>query len=136
MRLALLALALLAFAGCGGGSDPAAGRSYAEGLVSALSGVEQPASVDDEGLAGLSADYGQAAEELVRLTPPADVADAHARMVASMRAYADDLGRASKLTHDPTGFANEMARAQTNAGAWTSAFEEIKASGYATVPTS
>jgi hypothetical protein len=135
MRIGVIVLALLALVGCGGSEDSSRG-SYAEGLVSALSGVEQPASLDAEGLAGLSAEYGQAAEALGRLTPPGDVADAHARMVASMRAYADDLGRASNLTHDPSGFANEMARAQRNAGAWTSAFEEIKSRGYATISVS
>jgi hypothetical protein len=84
-------------------------------------------------LAALADDYGRAAEQLGRLTPPAEIAEPHARMVASMRAYAEGLGRASKLTGDPAAFAGEMSRAQADARAWTSAFEEIRASGYATV---
>jgi hypothetical protein len=53
-------------------------------------------------------------------------------MVASMRTYLDDLDRASQVTQDPVPFASEMSRAQADARAWTSAFEEIKAEGDAT----
>lgn len=53
-----------------------------------------------------------------------------------MRAYADDLERASALTGNAAGFASEMSRAQSDAQAWTSAFEEIRSRGYATVSAS
>jgi hypothetical protein len=125
-------MAVLALAACGGGPVGGGGDGYAEGLVNALGHVEQPGALDSQALADLSADYGRAAEELGRLTPPAAIAEAHARMVASMRTYADHLGRASQVTQDFVRFASEMARAQADARAWTTAFEEIKAQGYAT----
>jgi len=131
VRTALFAIfATLALAGCGG----TGGRGgYAQGLVSALSSVSQPASLDASSTSRLAGDYARAAERLGRLTPPPAIAEAHARMVAAMRAYAVELARASELTASPAAFEAEMAQAQTDARAWTAAFEEIRARGYATV---
>src|SRR5947209_2004298 len=131
VRAVLIAiLATLALAGCGatGGSG-----GYAQGLVSALSSVSQPSSLDAASISRLARDYEGAAERLGRLAPPPAVAEPHARMVVAMRAYAAELARASELTASPAAFAAEMARAQTDAQAWTAAFEEIRARGYATV---
>jgi hypothetical protein len=132
VRFLTAAVVLLALIGCGG-SGSAQSTDYAQGLVSAFSGVEQPSSLDSASLAALADDYGRAADELSRLTPPAGIAEPHARMVASMRAYSGGLERASRVTGDPVAFASEMSRAQSDAEAWTGAFEEIRAHGYATV---
>lgn len=129
-------LAVLALAGCGGSGGGGGEEGYAEGLISALGGIEQPASIDSQSLATLAEDYGRVAEQLGGLIPPAGIAEQHARMVASMRAYAGDLERAATLTGNASAFASEMSRAQSDAQAWTSAFEEIRASGYATVSAS
>ncbi len=132
MRTALVTtLAMLALAGCGG-----SGGSYAQQLSSALSSVSQPASLDASSLARLAHDYARAAERLGSLTPPAAVAQAHARMVAAMSAYANELAQASALTANRAAFEAEMARAQTDAQAWTAAFDEIRARGYATFSAS
>jgi hypothetical protein len=132
MRHALVVIAVLVLAGCGGSSPTGSDDSYAENLAAALGGVQQPAALDSAGLSALAADYGEAAGRLGRLTAPDAIADPHARMVASMRTYADDLGRASQVTQDPVRFASEMSQAQLDARAWTTAFEEIKAEGDAT----
>jgi hypothetical protein len=136
MRFLAVIVALLALAGCGGGAGGDSDEGYAQGLVSALGGVAQPTSLDSGSLAGLAKDYGRAAERLGGLTPPAEIAESHGRMVASMRAYADALERASKLTGNPAQFTSEMTRGQADAQAWTSAFEDIRARGYATVSAS
>jgi hypothetical protein len=78
-------IAVLVLAGCGGSSPGGSDDSYAENLAATLGGVEQPAALDSAGLSALAADYGEAAEKLGRATPPGAIADAHARMVASMR---------------------------------------------------
>jgi hypothetical protein len=131
VRAVLIAiLATLALAGCGAGGGSG---GYAQGLVSALSSVSQPASLDAASISRLAGDYERAAERLGRLAPPSAVAEPHARMVAAMRAYAAELAQASELTGSPAAFAAEMARAQTDAQAWTAAFDEIRARGYATV---
>jgi len=118
---------MLLLAGCGGSS----GGGYAQQLSSTLSAVSQPASLDATSLSQLGNAYATAADRLGRLTPPAAVADSHARMVASMRAYADELTQASTLTSNRAAFEAEMARAQTDAQAWVAAFDEIRARGYA-----
>jgi hypothetical protein len=132
-RALVLGLAVLALAGCGGHGG---GGSYAQQLSSALASVSQPTSLDAASLAKLSQDYSRAAERLAALTPPAAVAEPHARMVTAMRAYAAELGRASTLTANQAAFEAEMAQAQTDAHAWTAAFDQIQASGYATYSTS
>jgi hypothetical protein len=130
MRTAVLAmLATVVFAGCGGGS---AGGSYAQVLSTTLASVSQPASLDAGTLTKLAQDYSTAADRLGKLAPPAEVAQAHAQMVASLRAYAVDLATAATLTANASAFTGEMARAQTDAQAWTAAFEQIRARGYAT----
>jgi hypothetical protein len=130
MRTALVStVAMLALAGCGGGSG---GGSYAQVLATTLTSVSRPASLDAGSLAKLAHDYSNAADRLEKLTPPAAVAQPHAQMVMSMRAYAVDLETASTLTTNAQAFASEMARAQADAQAWTSAFEAIRARGYAT----
>jgi hypothetical protein len=136
MRLGCLFLSVLALAGCGGGGNGGSDSDYAHGLISALGSVEEPATLGAAGLTDLADDYRRAADELSRLTPPATIAEAHARMIAAMRAYSDDLRRAAELTADQAGFLSVMSQAQTNAQAWTSAFEEIKAQGYATAALS
>jgi len=130
-RVLAVALVILVLAGCGGRSA-GNGGGYAQGLSSSLSGVGQPSSLDAASLARLGDDYSRAAEQLAKLAPPAAVAEAHSRMVASMRAYAAALTRASALTADPAAFASEMALAQTDARSWTAAFDEIRNRGYAT----
>lgn len=130
--IALTLLVALAVAGCGGSGEGGSG-GYAQGLVSAMSGISQPDSLDQSSLQRLAGQYGDASDELGRLAPPTEVAGPHARMVAEMRAYAAGLGRASQLIGDATAFSAEMSRAQVHATAWTAAFEEIRAKGYATV---
>src|SRR2546428_294044 len=105
-------------AGCGGGTG---GGSYAQVLSTTLASVSRPASLDSGSLATLSHDYSAAADRLERLRPPAAVAQPHAQMVASLRAYAVDLQTAATLTTNAPAFATEMARAQTDAQAWTPA---------------
>ena len=127
MRLALLALLALALAGCGGSG----GGSYAQELSTTLASVSAPASLDAGTLAKLAHDYAGVADRVGRLTPPAAVAQPHAQLVASLHAYADDLATAATLTTNQSAFAAEMAHAQTDAHAWTAAFEQIRSAGYA-----
>jgi hypothetical protein len=134
MRLLPVLLAVLALTACGGSgsSDP----TYSQGLVSAFSGVAQPAQFDRDSLVRLSDDYSRVADRLGSLTAPTEIASTHARLVAGVRAYADDVARASALTGDRAAFAREMAHAQADAKAWTDAFEQIRSRGYASVPAS
>jgi hypothetical protein len=67
------------------------------------------------------------------LTPPIEIAEPHVRMVSSLRAYAQELRLAAVLAGDSVEFAATMARADAHAKAWTGAFVEIKARGYARV---
>jgi hypothetical protein len=76
------------------------------------------------------------ADDLGGLARPQDVAEPHTRMVVLMRAYADELARASQLTTSPAEFTSEMAKAEATAKEWIRAFEEIKSRGYATVAAS
>ena len=124
-------LAALALTGCGIGGG--GGGDYAQQLTSALASVSQPVSLDAASLDRLASDYSRVADRLGSLTPPPAVAGAHAQMVSEMRAYADELAQASKLTANASAFAIEMSRAETDAHAWTAAFQQIQASGYATV---
>jgi len=134
VRTALVTtLAMLVLAGCGGGTG---GGSYAQVLSTTLASVSRPASLDSGSLATLSHDYSAAADRLERLRPPAAVAQPHAQMVASLRAYAVDLQTAATLTTNAPAFATEMARAQTDAQAWTAAFDQIRARGYVTFSAS
>src|SRR5438270_7427135 len=99
MRVTLfVTLAAVTLAGCGGGGSAAG--SYAQALSAALASVSQPASLDADTLAKLAHDYSDAADRLGRLTPPADVAQSHAQMVASLHAYAVDLAAAATVTSD------------------------------------
>jgi uncharacterized phage infection (PIP) family protein YhgE len=53
MRHALVVIAVLALAGCGGSSPTGSDDSYAENLAAALGGVQQPAALDSDGLSAL-----------------------------------------------------------------------------------
>lgn len=100
-RLAALAIAAVALAGCGGGDRlskeeyQAEVRKVGTTLRGALGGV------DTEGAGGLSAVRAQveqlqsalrdAAGELEGLTPPEDVEATHGKLVEGIRGFADDL---------------------------------------------
>jgi uncharacterized lipoprotein len=131
MRAALAILVVLTLAGCGSSSPSTETKEgYAAALLGSLGKISAPNGNVD--MSELASDYRDAGNELAEITPPAEIADAHARLVAGLRMEADQLERYA-AARDAVAAAEAAATGQQVGQSWTQALNEIQAKGYATV---
>jgi uncharacterized lipoprotein len=131
VRAALAILVVLALAGCGSSEvSTQTKEGYAAALLSSLGKISAPNGNVD--MSELASDYRDAGNELAEITPPAEIADAHGRLVAGLRMEADQLERYA-AARDAVAAAEAATTAQQVGQSWTQALNEIQAKGYATV---
>jgi hypothetical protein len=120
----------------GGGEDrPLSPDRYREELVTALADVQLDANPTDGGALQEYADrFRGLGEELEEVVPPPDAAEAHARLVAGLAEYADQL---DSLADSGREGAIEFQQQLTESGgvpgrAFVEAFNDLAARGYLT----
>jgi hypothetical protein len=139
LTLALLAATAIA-AGVlllGGGRDdrPLSPDQYREELVAAFADVQLNANpTDGDAVQDYADRFRDLEDELDDLVPPADAAPAHAKLVAGLAEYADqldslaDAGRAGAIA-----LQQQLAETGGVPGqAWVEAFNDLAARGYLT----
>jgi hypothetical protein len=97
-RITTLAIAVLAavlFAGCGssggGGTSKAAYEKQVSDIVTKGDAKLHQLNFAKKGIGEAATDVTAMADQLAKVTPPADVKDEHARYVAAVRTLATDL---------------------------------------------
>jgi hypothetical protein len=129
--IALLVLAALAVSACGS-SEPLTRQEYAHKLVDVMKDLDWSGGADLQGLGEQADRYEDAADEMDEVTPPPDIAQAHERLIAGMRAYAaqlvelEDAGREGRAA-----FVREMEGYTRATTRFAGAFNELAAKGYA-----
>jgi hypothetical protein len=138
MMVALLAAAAVAagallLAG-GGDKRPLSPDEYREQLVAAVADLRLDANPTDSGaLRDYSDQFSDFAEELEDITPPADAADAHAKLVAGFEEYAGQLDSlADSGEEGAIQFQQQLAETGVPGQAWVEAFNDLAARGYLT----
>jgi hypothetical protein len=136
--LALLAAAAVAAAALAltGGDDKRAlsPDEYREQLVTAVADLRLDANPTDSGALRDYADqFRDFAEELEDIAPPADAADAHAKLVAGFEEYAGELNAlADSGDEGAIQFQQQLAETGVPGQAWVEAFNDLAARGYLT----
>jgi hypothetical protein len=138
MVVALLAAAAVAAGALllAGGDDkrPLSPDEYREQLVAAVADLRLDANPTDSGaLRDYSDQFSDFAEELEDITPPADAADAHAKLVAGFEEYAGQLDSlADSGDEGAIQFQQQLAETGVPGQAWVEAFNHLAARGYLT----
>jgi hypothetical protein len=119
-----------------GGDDkrPLSPDEYREQLVAAVADLRLDANPTDSGaLRDYSDQFSDLAEELEDITPPADAADAHAKLVAGFEEYAGQLDSlADSGDEGAIQFQQQLAETGVPGQAWVDAFNDLAARGYLT----
>jgi hypothetical protein len=139
-----LTLALLAVAAIGavivlsaghGKGPPLSPDRYRKELATAFAGMRLDTNATEgDALNDLAGELGDLGERLDELVPPADAAPAHARLVAGLKEYADQLeALADAGRRGAIEFQQQLAETGGLPGqAWVDAFNDLAARGYVT----